>query len=95
MTRAHALATLFATALLISGVALWSSCFAPTYSDCAFRCANTEPSCPTEYECQSDGYCHLPGSTAVCAIPKPVDLSGVVLPDLSLPDDAMTNADGS
>ena len=95
MTRNHSLATLFATAVLISGVTLWSSCFAPNYSDCAFRCASTEPYCPAEYECKSDGYCHLPDSTALCVIPKAVDFSGVVLPDLSIPEDATTNPDGS
>lgn len=46
-----------------------SQCFAPTYSDCAFRCGTGTPSCPAEYECRPDGYCHLPASAAVCAVP--------------------------
>ncbi len=42
------------------------SCFSPSYSDCAFRCSLTPPACPDEYDCQSDGYCHLHGSTTSC-----------------------------
>ena len=54
--------------LLALGVGLGlSQCFAPTYSDCAFRCGTGTPSCPAEYECRPDGYCHLPASTAACA----------------------------
>lgn len=51
---------------LLAGLGL-SQCFAPTYSDCAFRCGAGTPSCPAEYECRPDGYCHLPASTAACA----------------------------
>lgn len=51
---------------LLAGLGL-SQCYAPTYSDCAFRCGPGTPSCPAEYECRPDGYCHLPASTAACA----------------------------
>lgn len=95
MTRTISLASVFGVALFTLGITLWSSCFAPTYSDCAFRCQSSEPKCPAEYECKSDGYCHLPDSSALCAIPKLPDLSEVVVPDLSMPDDASTSSDGS
>jgi hypothetical protein len=54
---------------------IFSRCFTPTYSDCAFRCGTDTPSCPDEYECHSDGYCHLHGSTAVCSFTSTADLS--------------------
>lgn len=44
-----------------------ASCFAPTYTDCAFRCAAAAPLCPDEYECRADGYCHLHDSAIVCS----------------------------
>lgn len=63
---------------LLAGLGL-SQCFAPTYSDCAFRCGTGTPSCPAEYECRADGYCHLPAGTAACAVitdlAAPADLS--------------------
>lgn len=93
MSSKIARSALLTTALVLSAVALWIGCFAPTYADCAFRCASTEPKCPAEYQCMSDGYCHLPDSTTLCAIPKIPDLAGTVLPDLSTPDDASPAGD--
>lgn len=91
MRRTFALTlTLF---LPLSGLALWS-CFAPTYSDCAFRCASSDPPCPAEYECHSDGYCHLPQSPMICALPGSIDLSSPSMPDLAQPTDA-DSTDGS
>ncbi|MFO0657862.1 MAG: hypothetical protein U0787_22700 [Polyangia bacterium] len=84
----------FATGMVVSG------CFTPVYSDCAFRCASEDPKCPAEYECRSDGYCHLPDGTAICAIPRAIDLSSVSAVDLSSavdladPGDAATTPDG-
>lgn len=47
-------------------------CFAPTYSDCAFRCSPEAPQCPDEYECHAgDGYCHLRGTDSACPGPDP------------------------
>lgn len=63
-------------AAFVVGVAAWGllgSCFAPTYSDCAFRCGTQAPLCPDEYECRADGYCHLHTSAVSCA-PAPGDL---------------------
>lgn len=65
---------------LVAGLLL-SQCFVPTYSDCAFRCGTTTPLCPEQYECRSDGYCHLPDSAAVCS-----------LSDLSVAIDLATDA---
>lgn len=70
-----------------SGLLMWS-CFTPTYADCAFRCAESDPPCPTEYECRSDGYCHLPDSSMICARPGSVDLSQPSATDLSPPSDS-------
>lgn len=58
---------------LLAGLFL-SQCFAPNYADCAFRCGSVDPVCPDEYQCQPDGFCHLPNSAAIC-VPVP-DLGG-------------------
>ncbi len=55
--------------LMLAPLFLFSDCFAPTYSDCAFRCGPSDPLCPDEYECRGDGYCHLPSSVVTCAMP--------------------------
>ena len=44
-------ASLAALTLLLAGTLFGSSCFAPTYADCAFACASSAPQCPAEYEC--------------------------------------------
>ncbi len=62
-----------------------SQCFAPTYSDCAYRCGSDEPRCPPGYECRADNYCHKPDANNVCVFG--IDLAGV-LPDLGRPLDA-------
>ena len=69
-----------AAALVLSTWAgLWlCGCFAPTYTDCAFRCGTEAPVCPAEYECRSDGYCHLPAGSASCIGPLSVDLGMAV-----------------
>jgi hypothetical protein len=67
----RALRVLLGSAALGLGAALLGQCFAPSYHDCAFRCNPTAPPCPDEYECRSDGYCHLRSSAAdgFCALP--------------------------
>ncbi len=82
-------------AVVVGSAALASSCFAPTYSDCAFRCASSEPKCPAEYVCQADGYCHLPDSTAICALPRPPDLASGSPPDLAEASDAAAASDAA
>jgi hypothetical protein len=69
-------------ACLLTAV-LFSRCYTPTYSDCAFRCGDMAMSCPSEYQCQQDGYCHLPGSTTICGFPS--DMASTASPgDLQL-----------
>lgn len=72
--------------LATTAATCFGSCFTPTYSDCAFRCATVAPLCPAEYECRSDGYCHLPSSTAQCAAVGTVDLAVSTPQDLSVLD---------
>lgn len=79
------------------GATSLSHCFSPELPACAYRCNATEPRCPDEYECRTDGYCHLKGNTEACPYmqdltPAPViDLSGFSI-DLSKPVD-MSSAD--
>jgi hypothetical protein len=76
----------FRLLLAATAATCFGSCFTPTYSDCAFRCATVAPLCPAEYECRSDGYCHLPDSTAQCAAVGAADLSMNTPQDLSVLD---------
>ena len=67
-------------------------CFAPELPACSYRCAKSEPSCPDEYECRTDGYCHLKGNSEACPftqdlIPPPVRDLSCQLPDLATPPD--------
>lgn len=65
---------------LLAGLSL--RCFAPTYSDCAFRCAPQAPQCPDEYECHADdGYCHLRGTDSACPGPGTPDQGVPTFPD--------------
>lgn len=82
----HRRLRVFRLLLAATAATCFGSCFTPTYSDCAFRCAAVAPLCPAEYECRSDGYCHLPDSTAQCAAPGAVDLSVSTPQDLSVLD---------
>lgn len=74
--RARLLGAASLVALSAIGL-LFSHCFTPTYSDCAFRCASEDPRCPPGYECRSDNYCHLPDSTNICLFG--IDLAGLTL----------------
>ena len=75
-----------------AGVVNLLQCFTPELPACAYRCATAEPRCPEEYECRSDEYCHLKGTTDTCPytqdlLPPPVrDLSGLGV-DLARPPD--------
>jgi hypothetical protein len=54
--------------LAIAALALaCGGCFNPDKPTCSYACADTEPKCPQDYECRSDGYCHLTGTTEACA----------------------------
>lgn len=67
-------------------------CFSPELPACSYRCNASEPRCPDEYECRTDGYCHLKGNSEACPftqdlVPPPVrDLSSSP-PDLATPQD--------
>ena len=61
-----------------------SHCFAPTYSDCAFRCGSDEPRCPSGYECRSDNFCHKVDAGNVCVFG--LDLAGVTIDLGARPD---------
>lgn len=86
---------------LIGGALGLSRCFVPDLPACAYICApeGTEPRCPGEYECRTDGYCHLKGSTEAC--PYSMDLgpdAAQARPDLSTtadltPADAQSSSD--
>ncbi len=84
--------------MLLSGLLLLSRCFNPQLPACSFICNSSDgggPACPAEYECRSDGYCHLRGSTESC--PYSMDLSPA--PDLwsnadmSVPSDMTAASD--
>jgi hypothetical protein len=67
-------------------VTLLAGCFNVDQPICSYACADTDPRCPEDYECRSDGYCHLIGSTEACAYSDAalsMDMSGSVPGDLS------------
>jgi len=79
---------------LILGLGFLSRCFSPQLGDCAYVCYQNDggaPLCPEQYECRSDGYCHLLGSTMVC--PYTIDLGPA--PDGPPADLLPPPADGS
>ena len=43
-----------------------AGCFNPDQPSCSYACADADPRCPDDYECRSDGYCHLTGTTEAC-----------------------------
>ena len=71
--RRRLLASLLLLPLCGLSVVLLSRCFSPDLPDCSYICGTDDPSCPPEYECRNDGYCHLKGSTAAC--PYTMDLA--------------------
>ena len=74
---------LLAAAALALVAAGFGGCFNPDKPTCSYACSDTDPKCPDDYECRSDGYCHLVGTTGACAYP-PLDMS--VTLDLGGPD---------
>ena len=78
-----------------AALVLLARCFQPDLPACAYRCNTAEPRCPDEYECRSDGYCHLKGSTEACRYSMDLlpaaDMS--LPPDQSLPADLAGTAD--
>jgi hypothetical protein len=52
--------------LLVVVLFACAGCFSPNEPTCSFACADSDPKCPLDYTCLSDGYCHLQGDTASC-----------------------------
>jgi hypothetical protein len=68
-------------------------CFQPDNQICSYACdpnAGNAAHCPSDFECRSDGYCHLIGSTAACGFAV-ADLSAVA--DMSMPGPDLTLGD--
>ena len=85
-------ACLLATARILLGLGaglFLHQCYVPTYADCAFRCGTAMPMCPEQYECRSDGYCHLPDSMATCRAAGELGVTG----DLGADDASSTGPD--
>jgi hypothetical protein len=82
------LATLLLGGGLLSGLLLLSRCFSPSLPACAYRCYQNDlgaAQCPGEYECRSDGYCHLRGNSEACSYSQDQGTS-FTLPDLASHD---------
>jgi hypothetical protein len=52
--------------VLLCATLLLAGCFNPDKPSCSYACADSDPRCPDSYECRSDGYCHLMGTTDTC-----------------------------
>jgi hypothetical protein len=88
-------------ALSLSLSMLVAGCFNPSQPPCSFACGDNG-SCPDDYMCLSDGYCHFKGMSGECGYSDaavvtdggaPPDLTPAIdidgggnLPDLSTPD---------
>ena len=56
----------------------FGGCFNVDKPTCSYSCSDTTPACPDDYECRSDGYCHLTGTTAECSFSDaavPIDMA--------------------
>ncbi len=73
--------------LLVAALGSVAGCFSPTEPICSFACADSDPKCPQDYVCASDGYCHLKGhETEACGF------SDAAVPlDMALPRDLSTS----
>ena len=76
---------------LVAGLGSLSRCFSPTLPACSFVCNTTDPKCPDEYECRSDNYCHLKGSSEAC--PYTMDLTPLPNRDMATAIDQSSGAD--
>ncbi len=69
---------LLAVATLAFAAASFSGCFNVDKPTCSYACSDTTPACPDDYECRTDGYCHLVGTTDACLFSDaavPLDMS--------------------
>jgi hypothetical protein len=82
-------------ALLLVCLLPLAACFQYDEPDCSFKCGTdtSAPVCPDDYECRSDGYCHLQGSAPTSVCPY-TDAS--VVADQSIPLDMTSpSSDGA
>ncbi len=86
-------------ALLVALALVAGGCFSYQTPMCSFACADTDPKCPPDYQCLSDGYCHLHGMAGSCgysdAAMQPGDISVSMPADLSMPDLATVGPDSA
>ena len=76
-------------ALALSAASV-SGCFDVDKPTCSYVCSDTDPKCPDDYECRSDGYCHLVGTTAQCLFSDaavPLDMSMPTTNDMTPTND--------
>jgi hypothetical protein len=77
------------TLVLFLPVAPLGGCFEFDEPVCSFACGpgGGADSCPEDYECRSDGYCHRQGTTEICPFTDAsvIDQAAPV-PDLTNPD---------
>jgi len=76
---------LLSIAALALAAASFSGCFNVDKPTCSYACSDTSPKCPDDYECRTDGYCHLTGTTAECAFSDaavPLDMATAAPADL-------------
>ncbi|HEY1586781.1 MAG TPA: hypothetical protein VGH63_13895, partial [Polyangia bacterium] len=69
---------LLAIATLAFAAASFAGCFNVDKPTCSYACSDTTPACPDDYECRTDGYCHLTGTTEACLFSDaavPLDMS--------------------
>jgi hypothetical protein len=85
------LATLGLALTLALGV---TGCFDPDKPLCSYACSETDHSCPDDYECRTDNYCHRKGSTGECGFSAPADQSVPLSPpDLTTPANDLAESD--
>jgi hypothetical protein len=77
-------------ALALAATTGFSGCFNVDKPTCSYVCSDTSPKCPDSYECRSDGYCHLVGTTAACTF---ADAAVQVPVDMSMPHDLVSTTD--
>ena len=65
---------------LVLGTSTWGTwllgtpgCFSPLKPACAFSCVEVPHTCPTDYTCGGDGFCHAPGMADVACESTPSD----------------------
>ena len=81
---------LLAIAIVALAGGSFSGCFNVDKPTCSYACSDTQPQCPDDYECRTDGYCHLTGTTAACLFSD----AAVPALDMSTPRDLTSTTSG-